>query len=53
VKLELSKRNTERDIFDMFPAFKRCRPCNQREAKKNFSRTTCILCRNSSQRIEI
>jgi len=31
-KLKLWKRNIKRNIFDIFPAFERCRPSNETEA---------------------
>jgi len=36
-RLELWKRNTERNSFDMFHTFERCRSSNEKEANKNFS----------------
>jgi hypothetical protein len=33
-KLKLWKRNIKRNIFDIFPAFERCRPSSETEAMK-------------------
>jgi len=35
-RLELWKGSLERNTFDMFPTFERCRPSNETEAKKSF-----------------